>query len=166
MSLVSVFKPIFLMTYLYPTLLGCMPASWEKEFESMAKVKKEEIHGLEKLKDQFDVFDKIPYQEQAELFMKLLMNTDSSKTEMKKLLDIYNKKDVAQLNLLTIMDDDLKKYEDVLLTNRNQNWIPIIGKEAKEQPTFFAFGAGHLGGANGVIALLRKAGYKVTAVMY
>ena len=166
LSVLSVFKPIFLMSYLYPSLLGCMPASWEKEFENMAKEKKKEIHGLEKLKDQFDVFDKIPYQEQADLFVKLLLNSDSSKIKMQKLLDIYNKKDVAQLNLLTIMDDDLKKYEDVLLTNRNQNWIPIIGREAKKQPTFFAFGAGHLGGVHGVIALLRKAGYKVTAVIY
>lgn len=34
----------------------------------------------------------------------------------------------------------------------------------KEKSTFFAVGAGHLGGMKGVINLLKKAGYKVTAV--
>ena len=32
--------------------------------------------------------------------------------------------------------------------------------------TFFAVGAGHLGGPNGVVRLLRKAGYKVTPLMH
>ncbi len=34
----------------------------------------------------------------------------------------------------------------------------------KEQPTFFAVGAGHLGGDIGVIVLLKEAGYTVEAV--
>jgi hypothetical protein len=33
-----------------------------------------------------------------------------------------------------------------------------------EQPTFFAVGAGHLGGQGGVVALLRKEGYRVEAL--
>ncbi len=51
-----------------------------------------------------------------------------------------------------------------LLNNRNKNWIPIIIKTAKEMPTFFGVGAAHLAGDEGVIKLLRKAGYKVVAV--
>ena len=51
-----------------------------------------------------------------------------------------------------------------LLINRNKNWIPEISKYAKEKPTFFGVGAGHLPGENGVINLLRKAGYTVKAV--
>jgi uncharacterized protein YbaP (TraB family) len=30
-----------------------------------------------------------------------------------------------------------------------------------EKPTLFAVGAGHLGGPQGVVALLRKSGYRV-----
>ena len=36
-----------------------------------------------------------------------------------------------------------------------------MGRMMREQPTVFAVGAGHLGGSVGVIALLRKAGYRV-----
>lgn len=34
----------------------------------------------------------------------------------------------------------------------------------KAKPTFFAVDAGNLGGKDGVIALLRRSGYKVRAV--
>ena len=53
-------------------------------------------------------------------------------------------------------------YEDVLLYTRNKNWIPIMEEKMKAHKTFFAVGAGHLGGKNGVIDLLKKAGYKLT----
>jgi len=39
----------------------------------------------------------------------------------------------------------------------------MSAKMAKD-PTFFAVGAGHLGGPNGVIRLLKKEGYTVTPV--
>jgi len=56
------------------------------------------------------------------------------------------------------------KYGDVLLKNRNQNWISRMTTIAKNKPTFFGVGAAHLGGKEGVIALLRKAGFTVEAV--
>ena len=55
-------------------------------------------------------------------------------------------------------------YEDVLLSNRNQNWIPVMSKMMTTGPVFFAVGAGHLAGATGVINLLKKQGYKLTPV--
>jgi uncharacterized protein YbaP (TraB family) len=36
-----------------------------------------------------------------------------------------------------------------------------MGEMMTEQPTFFAVGAGHLGGEFGVVSLLRKEGYTV-----
>ena len=55
-------------------------------------------------------------------------------------------------------------YEDVLLRNRNLNWIPVMSKLMATGPVFFAVGAGHLGGETGVIRLLRKQGYTLTPV--
>ena len=60
--------------------------------------------------------------------------------------------------------EGVAEFEDLLLVGRNKNWIPIMEKMMISKTTFFAVGAGHLGGKNGVIALLRKQGYKVTAV--
>jgi uncharacterized protein YbaP (TraB family) len=56
------------------------------------------------------------------------------------------------------------EFNELLLVNRNKSWISPMGIQMQKESTFFAVGAGHLGGAQGVIALLREAGYTVTAI--
>jgi uncharacterized protein YbaP (TraB family) len=159
-------KPFLLMSMIYPSLLGCQPLSWEGEFQKMAKEKDVEIKGLEKLSDQMEVFEKIPYQVQSEMLYKMLQNMDSSKIAFDEMLGVYKTKDINKLYKMTTSDADFGKYEGTLLDDRNHNWIPVIGEQAKKMATFFAFGAGHLGGDKGVISLLRKAGYTVKPVFY
>ncbi len=159
-------KPFLLMSMIYPSLLGCQPLSWEGEFQKMAKEKELEIKGLEKLSDQMDVFEKIPYQVQSEMLIKMLQNMDSSKIAFNEMLDVYKTKDINKLYEMTTKDKDFGEYEGLLLNDRNHNWIPVIGEQAKKMSTFFAFGAGHLGGDKGVISLLRKAGYTVKPILY
>jgi uncharacterized protein len=52
-----------------------------------------------------------------------------------------------------------------LLDKRNKDWQPIIQKAIEAASVFFAFGAAHLAGPNGIIALLRKKGYTVSPVL-
>ena len=54
--------------------------------------------------------------------------------------------------------------EDILLNNRNSNWIEMMPGMMTEQPTLFVVGAGHLCGEKGVLKLLEKAGYTVEGV--
>jgi len=61
-------------------------------------------------------------------------------------------------------EDMTAEFSNLLLDQRNKNWIPEIGKFAIEKPTFFGVGALHLPGENGVINLLRQEGYTVTPV--
>lgn len=166
LKMLNTAKPFLLMSMLYPSLLACAPASWESVFQKMAQQKKIEIQGLERLQDQMSIFDKIPYKVQADMFVKMLLNIDSSKKEFNQMLDVYKKKDINQLSILTNKEEDFGQYSDILLNNRNRNWIPVIGEQAKKMPAFFAFGAGHLGGETGVINLLRKAGFTVKPVYY
>jgi hypothetical protein len=79
---------------------------------------------------------------------------------------LYKAQDVE--GLLKVMDEsewDFNGYEDILLANRNAAWVPIMEKAMQGKPTFFAVGAGHLGGAKGVLSLLKKKGYTVKAVL-
>jgi uncharacterized protein YbaP (TraB family) len=55
-------------------------------------------------------------------------------------------------------------YRAIVFDNRNRTMADSIEKHAKEQSSFFAIGAGHLGGAQGVIELLKKKGFRVTPV--
>jgi uncharacterized protein YbaP (TraB family) len=54
-----------------------------------------------------------------------------------------------------------KKYEELLLTRRNINWIGQLKAIMHKESVFVAVGAGHLVGEKGLINLLRKEGYTV-----
>ncbi len=55
-------------------------------------------------------------------------------------------------------------YRQVVFDDRNKTMADSIEKHVKEQRSFFAIGAGHLGGKLGVIELLRKKGFTVAPV--
>ena len=161
------YKPFMISAMLMPKLLDCKYASVESELMRVTKEQSEEVYGLETIEDQMKVFDAIPYQTQAnELLKTAKEGLEKSKIEFQKMMDSYNDKDIEAM--LAMMDDSENKMtsenKDVLLNNRNKNWIPVITNTAKQVPTFFAVGAAHLAGDEGVIKLLRKADYKVEAV--
>ncbi|WP_111682960.1 TraB/GumN family protein [Winogradskyella tangerina] len=166
MKLISNVKPFFLTSMLYPKLIDCPMQSFELELIKIAKEQNEEIDGLETIEDQMKVFEDIPLEDQyADLVRMAKENLEYDKTLFAKMLDVYKSEDIE--SLLSIMDDEsyqtVSDHQDVLLENRNKNWISKIEDYAKEEPTFFGVGAGHLAGENGVINLLRQAGYTVTA---
>lgn len=161
------FKPFMVSAMLMPKLLDCKYASVESELMRVTKEQNEEVYGLEKVEEQMKVFDAIPYQTQADELLKTAKNgLEKDKVEFQKMMETYKSGDIEAM--LVMMDDSDNKItsenKDVLLNNRNKNWVPLIIKTAKEMPTFFGVGAGHLAGDEGVIKLLRKKGYKVEAV--
>ena len=159
-------KPFGLLSLTIPGLLGCAPASWEMTLVKLAKENNQEVLGLETVDRQMEVIDAMSLQEQATLLVDLLNNTDSSRKSFNGLIGIYKSKDIDKIQALTVADQAYGKFEYELLTKRNSEWVPLIEKIATDKPSFFAFGAAHLGGENGVIALLRKKGYTVKPIVY
>ena len=165
LSMVDTYKPFMLTSMLYPSLLGCTPIAFEKEFEKLAKADGIEVKGLETIEDQLNVFETIPYKVQAKMLKKTLFELDG-KEQMNEMVALYKKQDINKMQKGISGDTDLGNYEKTLLDKRNKNWIPVIEKEIAAMPTFIAVGAGHLAGKKGVIYLLRKQGYTVTPISF
>lgn len=168
LKMLETIKPFFLISMLYPKLLDCPMQSFEQELLKVAKEQEDTIDGLETIEDQMQVFEDIPYEDQVvDLLRTAKDNLAYDKATFDKMLETYNNEDITAM--VEMMNDEnnvsVSKHQDKLLDNRNKNWIPKISAFAKEQPTFFGVGAGHLAGENGVINLLRKAGFRVTAVL-
>ncbi|UFH52355.1 TraB/GumN family protein [Spirosoma sp. KNUC1025] len=161
-------KPIALLSMMYMTILPCQPASYDLTFAQMAASEKKEVFGLENLSDQLKAIDKIPMEEQLKGLVDMAKKPEEAKKEFSDFIALYKKHDMAKLmNAMKTSEfngGDFSQYEEGLLTERNTSWIPVIEKAAKEKPTFFAFGAGHLGNEKGVVNLLRKKGYTVKPV--
>lgn len=163
----STMKPFFLTAMFYPKLLGCPTQSYEEALMTIAHSQGEEVLGLETIQEQLNVFDSIPYKDQAEdLLSSAKDNLAYDIKAFEELMILYNNKDIE--GMITMMTKDksrnTSKHMDKMLNNRNKNWIPKIEEFAKSQPTFFGVGAAHLAGESGVIKLLRAAGYTVNAV--
>ncbi|GAA3964255.1 TraB/GumN family protein [Hymenobacter antarcticus] len=159
-------KPFILSTLLYPKMLGCPMGSYEMMLVEMAKAKQMEVIGLETIAEQMGLFDKIPCQKQARLLSDMVAKRGEAQQEFRALLQLYQAQDVEGL-LKMSMDSQfgMEEFEDMLVTSRNKRWIPLIAQQAASKPTFFAFGAAHLGGPSGVLALLRQQGYQVKPVL-
>ncbi len=57
---------------------------------------------------------------------------------------------------------DLPSFYQRLVVDRNRNWIPKIERYLNgEETCFVVVGAGHMGGPEGVIALLKARGYRI-----
>ncbi|HSI77376.1 MAG TPA: TraB/GumN family protein [Lunatimonas sp.] len=155
-------RPFMLMSLIYPNLLECETKSYENELMRIAKSNQLEIKGLESVHDQLSVFDQIPLEDQYRSFFEYAGNLEKGKEEFKQLIEAYNKEEIGQLVQMVADSPEYRDYQDILLDNRNRNWIDPMGELMKKGPVFFAVGAGHLGGELGLIQLLKYEGYKVT----
>ena len=165
LSALETFKPFFLSSMLITKFLDCPVQSYEAELIKVAKAQKEEVMGLETVEEQMNVFDEIPYKDQLNNLMTSIKDDlNEDKAKFKKMLAYYNAGNLNGIKKITEEDEAFTKHKDLLLTNRNENWISKIENFSKEQPTFFGVGAAHLIGDKGVIKLLRAQGYTVTAI--
>jgi uncharacterized protein YbaP (TraB family) len=164
-------KPMFLSTLFSSDdsspLGGGSITSVEMELFKMSKNRKLESAGLETAAYQMSVFDSIPYTAQAQMLVEGLRSMDSLSTgedQLDEMLRMYRDQDISAMQSMIGEDSGMGQYEDILLKKRNQNWIPVMARMMADKPTLFAVGAGHLGGKYGVVALLRKEGYRVESI--
>jgi hypothetical protein len=145
--------------------------SYELVLTERAKTATKPIVGLETAEFQMSLFDSIPYTAQAQMLLEAVRGEQASEDgaeedgALEKMIKLYTTQDIVGMQ--SLMSDDpggIGGYEEILLLKRNRNWIPVMEGLMANETVFFAVGAGHLAGEEGVIALLRKAGYTMTPV--
>lgn len=165
LAAVQKMQPIFLSSLVYSQLLGCPVQSYESQLSQMAGMQKKEIMGLESIEEQFQVFEQISYREQAEMLLQTIVEYPELQASYWNMIVSYKNQDLNSLyHVVTDIQLGMKKYEDVMLTDRNQRWVPRMEQLAAEKSSFFAVGAAHLPGNKGLIAMLKRRGYLVEPV--
>lgn len=156
------FKLFTIMSLISMKSFGCNDLKfYEMNFIETAKQRKLPIIGLETVKLQMEAFAK-SYTD-TEMIDAL---KESSAEETTKLVSQYK-----QENITAIYDSFSenkymsKKTKEIILDNRNENWIKQLPGLMQNESLFIAVGSAHLAGESGVINFLRKAGYKVKPVM-
>lgn len=168
-SMLETYKPMLAASTLQLGGLPCeTTAMMEQVIMQEAKQYKKAIKGLESMGYQASVLDSIPYKLQAEQLVSYIDNVNKGGDEDKELTDMmnaYKDQDLQKLEeMLLKSDPSIANYADVLLYNRNRNWVNKLKELLPEKSLLIAVGAGHLPGQAGCINLLRKEGFKVTPV--
>jgi hypothetical protein len=161
------FKPFMSVSFLTIKTVPCSNfVQPETELMNLAKANKKEILGLETVAEQLNAIDMEPIDSQVVALRKIVLNFDSTKATMKEMMDVYQKKDPELLFQYIQKQGKDGVSEKALLVDRNKKWAPKMKSIMQEKSSFFAVGAGHLGGKTGVLALLRELGYRVEPIQY
>ena len=154
-------QPMFFSSLLIQESMSNM-ASFEMEFNKMAKKQHKKTMGLETIDFQLSLFEKLPMSTQIGM---LKEDYQSNMQNYDTLLALYLKEDLEGLGVLMLEETaEYPEFNELLLLARNRSWIAPMSSQMQKESTFFAVGAGHLAGPEGVIALLRKQGYTLTPI--
>ena len=158
-------KPFLLMQFLLQSSLPENSKSYEKEFENLAIKNKIATTGLESVTEQLNLFTSFSKTEQTEMVMSSLRDEAKAKSSFEQMQQIYLTQNLDNLYAFMKKESDSPIANSrVFLENRNQNWIPQMEKMMENKSVFFAVGAAHLAGQEGVIELLIKKGYTLTPI--
>jgi uncharacterized protein YbaP (TraB family) len=168
-STLETYKPILALSTVQEGSFECDDMTMmEQVIMKEAKENEKKIKGLETMAYQAGILDSIPYKLQADQLVNYIDNLDKNQDgdkEMEEMMDAYRMQDLQKLEeMMKKTDLGVGNFTDVLLYNRNRNWVARLRKLMPDYSLLVAVGAGHLPGEKGVINLLRKAGFTVTPV--
>ncbi|MBN2542778.1 TraB/GumN family protein [bacterium] len=127
--------------------------------------KGKETAGLETVKEQVMIFDNLTLEEQIQMLEKNVEEYEKFDEILETMISYYLQGDLE--GLTNYMNGELveEEYEDLydnLITKRNHLMVERMQEYLKNGNAFIAVGAGHLGGDDGIIAMLEKQGYKIS----
>jgi uncharacterized protein YbaP (TraB family) len=145
-----------------------MLANAESYEKTIMKIQREadiELDGLETLEEQMSIFDNLTNEDQAKMVMEAIRGGDEGKDQIETMIKLYTEQNIDSMYAMIQSESDvMASQEAAFLSDRNKKWIPKMAEMMQGQRVFFAVGAGHLAGDQGVLELLRKKGYHVSSV--
>jgi len=156
-------RPFVLMQLMAQNYLPSVHKSHEIELEKIASQGLIGQFGLESVDEQLNLFNKIDYPTQIEGLMMQLAELETSREEFNLMEQFYVSQNMDSLCSLT-ESDSFEAFREELLVNRNIKWILKMKRLMRNQSIFFAVGAGHLCGEEGLIQLLKNEGYYIEAI--
>lgn len=158
-------KPFFIMAqWMQNELPQDRPYPLDVHLLNKARALGLKTQALEKLEEQLDAIQSLSLREQALMLTRLCDETKDDNME-----DLVHKYLDGDLEAFAqMMDDPLlpQGFEEAFLTKRNHTMHQRILTYSQDVVCFFAVGAAHLSGSEGLIALLRKSGYRVEPIPF
>ncbi len=128
-----------------------------------ATLNRKPIIGLESRQEHNRIFTGLSDRESEAILLLLFINAGREDSGGKSMIDAWRHGDVDTL-ARSILESyrDFPAFSERLLGARNRNWIPKIESYLHSGKTHFVVvGAGHMGGPEGLLALLKARGHRI-----
>lgn len=150
----------------YAALGAAADRGVDQFFEERAKKDGKAGSGLETVEQQLALFSGMTGEQEREVLEQTLAEMASVEAEYENMIRAWKQGDLEALQALLFREAE--RYPDLMesfLNARNRAWVPVLAKVLERGgKAMVLVGAGHLGGEQGVIALLRGKGYEVRRV--
>jgi uncharacterized protein YbaP (TraB family) len=164
------FRPWFASLLMVATeyqVLGAAPdLGVDQHFEERAMKDGKAGRGLETVEQQLALFAGMTAEQEEEVLEQTLAEMASVEAEYENMIRAWRTGDLEALQALLFREAE--RYPDLMetfLNARNRAWVPELEQVLKRGGRAMVLvGAGHLGGEQGVINLLRGKGYAVRQI--
>lgn len=170
LSMFKSYKPGFIgmtITAIEMQILGVTAKGVDEYFKTMAKKDNKPVSWFESVEDQVGFVIGMADGNENELINYFIDSVSDTKTTWDAMLVQWRAGDMEGLNedFLLPLEKEHSQMNEVLITSRNEKWIPQIESLFADNDTEFVLvGTLHLAGDNGVLNLLEKSGYAVSKV--
>ena len=131
--------------------------------QQRAKALGKEVRALETAEQQAHMLLDLPISEQLEALMKSVRAPEAAQVASDSLVAAYRRQDLEAIS--GMLGREMKQaYAERLLYARNRTWAAALVPEMRRCSVLVAVGAGHLVGPEGLLAMLRSAGFDVRPV--
>lgn len=137
------------------------------------------VASLERYDTVLGLFDQIPAADQISMIRTTLSMDDRAQDYSTTMANAYFAGESRLLwemvrqeayklpgNTKAMVDAEFARMEVILMDARNQAWIPVMEAAAAKGPVLAAFGALHLPGDEGVLALLERRGFTISPLEF
>ena len=135
----------------------------ESFLEKGAQAASKPMDGLESLREHIDVYTGLSDRGSEALLLLTFIPAEKGTADFTRMMAAWRRGDADFLaNAVHEGFRDFPAMANRLLGARNRNWIPKLEGYLRSGKTYLVVvGAAHLGGPDGVVALLRARGYKI-----
>jgi uncharacterized protein YbaP (TraB family) len=135
-------------------------------FQMLALQNGKAVKGFETVDFQMGVLFGAPLEKQVNDLMCMVDHFEDTEEMVNLITTAYFSQDLTLIEEAMEQESKIdcgttEEDEDILINNRNRNWVELMPDMMAGQPTLFVVGAGHLCGEKGVLKLLEKAGYTI-----
>jgi uncharacterized protein YbaP (TraB family) len=121
------------------------------------------LNMLETAAEQIDYLAGLPLDVQVSQLQQTLTEGDAELREVREIAAAWRAGDTAAIERLLLKGmKDSPAYYQSLVVDRNRRWIPRIESCFSTGSCFVVVGAAHMVGSDGLIAMLKQKGYRIT----